>query len=64
MNTPFGVRNCFASLSPLGQHALRGAGCLATLGSAFDISPALPKGNANLVWVQHFIHHLAPQAKI
>jgi type I restriction-modification system DNA methylase subunit len=20
-----------------------------------------PKGNANFAWVQHFIHHLAPQ---
>jgi type I restriction-modification system DNA methylase subunit len=29
--------------------------------SAFGISPAPPKSNANFAWVQHFIHHLAPQ---
>ena len=23
--------------------------------------PTRPKGNANFAWVQHFIHHLAPQ---
>ncbi|MSU66761.1 MAG: hypothetical protein EXS38_11830, partial [Opitutus sp.] len=23
-----------------------------------------PKGNANFAWVQHFIHHLAPQASV
>jgi len=23
-----------------------------------------PKGNANFAWVQHFIHHLAPQGSI
>jgi len=29
--------------------------------SAFGIRPVPPKGNANFAWVQHFIHHLAPQ---
>ena len=29
--------------------------------SAFGICPVPPKGNANFAWVQHFIHHLAPQ---
>ncbi len=29
--------------------------------SAFGICPVPPNGNANFAWVQHFIHHLAPQ---
>ena len=29
--------------------------------STFGIRPVPPKGNANFAWVQHFIHHLAPQ---
>ena len=29
--------------------------------SAFGICAVSPKGNANFAWVQHFIHHLAPQ---
>ena len=28
--------------------------------SAFLIRPVPPRGNASFVWVQHFIHHLAP----
>ena len=41
MTASFDIPNCFASLSPWGQHLLRIAGCLAVLGSAFEISPLI-----------------------
>ena len=41
MTASFDIRSCFAPVSPLRQHLLRSAGCLAVLGSAFEISPLI-----------------------